>query len=149
MYCYVNDPFCHLTLHAGVGRLLAEASLTPIVIPFYHIGMDNILPNRYPYIPHFFQVWFLWWCNYNPLGVTVFVRLLFLCSETNCTSGEPHRFLCIPRWTAATAGQCCGHSQAHHWQAPGQNDGAANTGRSHAQTLGRVFTYSRPAHHTS
>ena len=44
------------TPYTGVGRLLAEASLTPIVIPFYHIGMDSILPNRSPYIPHFFQV---------------------------------------------------------------------------------------------
>lgn len=35
----------------GVGRLIAECKISPFVIPFYHIGMDNILPNKKPYIP--------------------------------------------------------------------------------------------------
>lgn len=39
----------------GVGQLIAEARNLPTVIPYYHFGMDSILPNRSPYIPKFFQ----------------------------------------------------------------------------------------------
>ena len=35
----------------GVGRLIAESKIPPIVIPIYHLGMDSILPNKKPYIP--------------------------------------------------------------------------------------------------
>ena len=35
--------------------MIAEAEATPIVIPFWHIGMHNILPTRSPYIPQLFQ----------------------------------------------------------------------------------------------
>lgn len=34
----------------GVGRLILESPITPIVIPIYHLGMDEILPNEPPYI---------------------------------------------------------------------------------------------------
>lgn len=43
---------CHIL---GVGQLVAEAKILPTVIPFYHFGMDCLLPNRSPYIPKFFQ----------------------------------------------------------------------------------------------
>lgn len=35
----------------GVGRLIAEANICPLVIPFYHLGMDLVLPNDPPYVP--------------------------------------------------------------------------------------------------
>ncbi|KAK7080735.1 hypothetical protein SK128_005273 [Halocaridina rubra] len=35
----------------GIGRLVYESPVCPIVLPFYHIGMETVLPNRAPYIP--------------------------------------------------------------------------------------------------
>merc|ERR1712111_37729 len=40
----------------GVGRMIAECKTTPLVVPIYHLGMDDILPSRGPpYIPRIFQ----------------------------------------------------------------------------------------------
>ncbi|XP_055623919.1 tafazzin isoform X2 [Toxorhynchites rutilus septentrionalis] len=33
----------------GVGRILYEAPILPIIIPIWHIGMDTVLPNEPPY----------------------------------------------------------------------------------------------------
>ena len=33
----------------GVGRLILESPVTPVVIPIYHLGMDDVLPNEPPY----------------------------------------------------------------------------------------------------
>ncbi len=51
----VNVAQTYLRYKWGVGRLLSECLPTPIVIPIYHLGMDRVLPNRKPYIPHFGQ----------------------------------------------------------------------------------------------
>ena len=40
----------------GVGRLIAESTKTPIVIPLWHVGMEDILPTRSSYIPQLFKV---------------------------------------------------------------------------------------------
>jgi len=40
-----------IRLKWGVGRLVADAEITPIVVPIWHVGMDGILPNKKPYIP--------------------------------------------------------------------------------------------------
>jgi len=48
-----TDPSNEIRLKWGVGRLCADAKKPPILLPFYHLGMDSILPNVQPYIPHF------------------------------------------------------------------------------------------------
>jgi len=45
----VNDKRETLRLKWGIGRLIADAEKTPVVLPFYFLGMDDILPNRRPY----------------------------------------------------------------------------------------------------
>ncbi|XP_011148252.1 tafazzin homolog [Harpegnathos saltator] len=39
-----------IRLKWGVGRLILESPVTPIVIPICHLGMDQVLPNEPPYM---------------------------------------------------------------------------------------------------
>ncbi|XP_054277859.1 tafazzin [Macrosteles quadrilineatus] len=39
-----------IRLKWGVGRMILESPVTPVVIPIWHIGMDEVLPNDPPYI---------------------------------------------------------------------------------------------------
>ncbi|KAG7211367.1 hypothetical protein KM043_010657 [Ampulex compressa] len=38
-----------MRLKWGVGRLILESPVTPLVIPICHLGMDQVLPNEPPY----------------------------------------------------------------------------------------------------
>lgn len=40
----------HIRFKWGVGRLIYESPVTPVVLPFWHLGMDEIVPNEPPYI---------------------------------------------------------------------------------------------------
>jgi len=40
-----------MRLKWGVGRIVADCKKTPLVLPIWHVGMDEILPNCKPYIP--------------------------------------------------------------------------------------------------
>ena len=47
----INVEKTMMRLKWGVGRLISDCQETPIVLPFFHFGMDDILPNKLPYRP--------------------------------------------------------------------------------------------------
>ena len=40
----------------GIGRIIMDSNIVPDVIPIWLFGMDEILPNKRPYIPKVGQV---------------------------------------------------------------------------------------------
>ncbi|XP_061187651.1 tafazzin-like [Saccostrea echinata] len=47
----INLEKTYMRFKWGIGRLLTEAKQCPIVLPYYHMGMDDALPTKTPYIP--------------------------------------------------------------------------------------------------
>lgn len=64
----VNTEKEYIRFKWGVGRLIYESPITPIVIPIWHIGMEDILPNERPYI---FRIGKLLTMNFgNPIDLS-------------------------------------------------------------------------------
>jgi hypothetical protein len=47
----VNVTHDWMRLKWGVARIVMDAKVPPLVIPIWHEGLEDVLPNRSPYIP--------------------------------------------------------------------------------------------------
>ena len=55
LFSQVNESGELMRLKWGVGRWISDCMIPPIVVPIWHVGMDDVLPNRKPYIPRMFK----------------------------------------------------------------------------------------------
>ncbi|OAF67370.1 Tafazzin [Intoshia linei] len=49
----VNDTNDYVRFKWGIGRIIKEATVNIDIIPIWHCGFQNILPNKTPYFPRF------------------------------------------------------------------------------------------------
>ncbi len=86
MHVHANGYIVHISIKhvrtLGVGRLVCTPRVTPLVLPFYHTGMDDVLPN-YTYIPqpgkkviHFMN--FFRSCNQDRLRFILSILMLLV-----------------------------------------------------------------------
>jgi len=47
----VNMDKSYIRFKWGVGRLVHDCKHVPVILPIYHLGMDDVLPNEEPYVP--------------------------------------------------------------------------------------------------
>lgn len=91
--CIANDFKCAMNCIAnrfkwGVGRLIMESPVTPLVIPIYHLGMDQVLPNEPPYV---FKTRKKVTINYgNPIDISEIVSNL---KKRNATEVEARKII--------------------------------------------------------
>lgn len=84
----VNMTKENLRLKWGVGRMIYESAVMPLVIPVWHIGMDDILPNEPPYYFRFRKR-----VTYNfgsPIDLSALVKRL---REQNVSDVEARRII--------------------------------------------------------
>lgn len=64
----------NMRLKWGVGRMIYESPVTPIIVPIWHVGMDDVLPNEPPYILKLRKN--LTFNFGNPIDLTEIVKIL-------------------------------------------------------------------------
>ncbi|CAG9765808.1 unnamed protein product [Ceutorhynchus assimilis] len=70
-----------MRLKWGVGRMIFESPVPPIVVPIWHIGMDDVLPNEPPYVLRLRKNLTF---NYgDPIDMTEMVRALKAANATD------------------------------------------------------------------
>ncbi|CAH0551376.1 unnamed protein product [Brassicogethes aeneus] len=84
----VNMTKENIRLKWGVGRMIFESPVTPIVVPIWHTGMDDVLPNDPPYV---LQLRKNLTFNYgDPIDMTHMVKML---RAKNATEEEARKHI--------------------------------------------------------